>query len=74
MLGQYVEEYGGVFGPEDLALLQKLFDEVCEARGYTPDSEQAEYTALLMVTLFNSGIVDESSLRQALVDSGEIDS
>ena len=70
MIGRCVEEYGGVFEPEDLALLQRLFDEVCEARGYTPGSEHAEYMALLIVTLFQSGIVDESSLRKALEDSG----
>ena len=68
MIGRCVEEYGGVFEPEDLALLQKLFDEVCVARGYVPDSEQAEFLALLIVTLFQSGIVDETSLRKALED------
>jgi hypothetical protein len=65
----YAKEYGGVFRPEDLALLQKLFDEVCEARGYAPDSEQSEYMALLIFTLFNSGFVNETSLRKALEDN-----
>ena len=47
-----------------------MIDELCEARGYTPGSEHAEYMALLKVTLVQSGIVDQSSLRKALEDSG----
>ena len=68
MIARYAKEYGGIFTPEDLQLLQRLFDEVCSERGYAPDSEHAEYTALLIVTLFNSGFVDETSLRKALED------
>jgi hypothetical protein len=37
-------------------------------REAAPDSEHAEYTALWIVTLFNSGFVDETSLREALED------
>jgi hypothetical protein len=43
VIGRYVQEYGGAFTPEELELLQRLFDEVCQARGYAPDGEQAEY-------------------------------
>src|SRR5262245_36161124 len=39
VIGRYAEEYGGVFTPEDLELLQQLFDEVCQKRGYAPDGE-----------------------------------
>ncbi len=70
VIARYIESYGGIFGPDDLTLLQKLFDEVCLARGYPPDGEDAEYMALLIVTLFRSGIVDEASLRNAVCDGG----
>jgi hypothetical protein len=65
MIARYADEHGGVFEPEDLALLH----EVCVARGYAPDSEQAEFLALLIVTLFQSGFVDATSLRKALDDN-----
>ena len=66
--GRFVQRHGGIFTPEDLQLIQKLFDELCSAQGYAPDSEDAEYVGLLVVTLFKSGIVDENSLRKALED------
>ena len=70
VIAGYLGPYGGIFGPEDLELLQKLFDEFCEARGYAPKSADAEHTAFLFFTLFRGGIVDEGSLRKALPDSG----
>jgi hypothetical protein len=71
VIARYIESYGGIFRPDDLTLLQKLFDEVCLREGYPTDGEDAEYLALLIVTLFRSGIVDEDSLRKAVdVDGG----
>ena len=70
VIAGYLGPYGGIFGPEDLELLQKLFDEFCEARGYAAKSADAEHTAFLFFTLFQGGIVDEGSLRKALPDSG----
>jgi hypothetical protein len=64
MIARYSEKFGGFFEPEDLKLLQKLFDGVCTERGYSPDSEDAERAALLIVNLFKSGIVDEIPLRR----------
>ena len=43
VIARYIKSYGGIVGPDDLTLLQKLFDEVCLARGYPPDGEDAEY-------------------------------
>jgi hypothetical protein len=57
--------------PSSVPMTLTYSKEFCEERGYTPGSAEAENTAFMIVTLFKCGIVDESSLRKALENSGK---
>ena len=56
----------GVFEPEDLGILQRIFDQACKARGYARDSAEAGALAAEIVSLFGNGIVNEGALYTEL--------
>jgi hypothetical protein len=57
---------GGIFPPEHLEILQRVFEQACLERGYPRDGLEAEELATLIVELFQGGIVSEADLRVAL--------
>jgi hypothetical protein len=64
-----LSRYGGRFGfgPDDMALMQRVFDAVCKERGLTKeDVELREALAANIVLLFNRGLVNEAELLRAL--------
>ena len=56
----------GVFEPEDLSVLQRVFDQACKERGYARHSPEAEALAASIVSLFGNGIVNEGALYTEL--------
>lgn len=62
-----LRRYGGAFEPADLALLQRVFDQLCiERRLAQKDKEEREDLAEDIVTVFQNGITDEADLVEAL--------
>jgi hypothetical protein len=50
--------------PEDLSMLQRIFDSEVDARHLRVNSEQAENLARKLIELFQSGIRREDALRE----------
>lgn len=58
---------GGVYGPAELDLLQRVFDRLCDERRLAKkDREQREYLAIELFQVFDDGSTDEAHLLQAL--------
>ncbi|TIT77884.1 MAG: hypothetical protein E5W57_13370 [Mesorhizobium sp.] len=59
--------YSGVYEPADLAMLQRVFDRLCEERRLAKkDREQREFLAMELFQVFDDGITDEADLLRAL--------
>ncbi|PZV35979.1 hypothetical protein [Mesorhizobium kowhaii] len=62
-----LRRYGGAFEAADLALLKRVFDQLCKERFLAKkDVAQMEALAEEVVSVFQSGIMDEADLLQAL--------
>ncbi|AFL52870.1 hypothetical protein ABIE78_001241 [Sinorhizobium fredii] len=61
-----VHSYQDPVGPDDLCLLQKIFDCELEFRKLRVDSEEAEILAQRLIDLFQSGVRREDALREML--------
>jgi hypothetical protein len=59
----------GAFSPQDLRILQQVFDQACAERQITKGSIEAEALAAEIMMLFHSGIADESELNAKLSNS-----
>ena len=57
---------GGVFEPEQLEILQRVFDQACIDRGHSRVGIDAEILAATIIRLFHTGIVSEADLHVAL--------
>lgn len=58
--------YGGVYGPADLDLLQRVFDRLCnERRLALKDKEQREQLAAQVIRVFDDGTIGEADLLRA---------
>lgn len=60
MAGQSFND--AVLYPNDLALLQRVFDKCCADGGFTHTSTAAEVEAMAMLHLFQNGVTDEAAL------------
>ncbi|WP_187331489.1 MULTISPECIES: hypothetical protein [unclassified Mesorhizobium] len=57
----------GVYEPADLAMLQRVFDRLCDARRLAKkDREQREFLAMELFQIFDDGTNDEAGLLHAL--------
>ena len=56
----------GLLKPEDIARLQRVFDEACRRREVHPDSPEAREIALNLLALHNAGMVEEDMLMEAV--------
>ncbi|MCK8780018.1 hypothetical protein M0654_08475 [Rhizobium sp. NTR19] len=58
----------GALAPEQLAMLQRVFDDACEASGIKKGTSRAEGLAAVLMKLYNSGIRDQTTLENMLSD------
>ena len=56
----------GVFEPQDLDILQRVFDQVCRERECDPESLEGEAIAKTIIGLFRSGTQTERDLLVAI--------
>jgi hypothetical protein len=56
----------GLLKPDDIARLQRVFDEACRRREAHPESAEARELALTLLALHNAGMVDEEMLMEAV--------
>ncbi|ESY74061.1 hypothetical protein X743_08735 [Mesorhizobium sp. LNHC252B00] len=62
-----LRHFGGAFDAADLALLKRVFDQLCKERFLAKkDVRQMEALAKEVVSVFQNGITDEADLLQAL--------
>ncbi len=65
MIKPHVSE-SGVGYPDDLVLLKRIYDEVCEERGIVTGSSEASALAIEAMKLFSAGIFDERTIGRRL--------
>jgi hypothetical protein len=56
----------GLLKPDDIARLQRVFDEACQRREAHPESTEARELALTLLALHNAGMIDEDMLMEAV--------
>lgn len=56
----------GLLKPDDIARLQRVFDEACRQREAHPELTEARELALTLLALHNAGMVDEEMLMEAV--------
>ncbi|ESY87851.1 hypothetical protein NKI51_02225 [Mesorhizobium australicum] len=56
----------GLLKPDEVATLQRVFDEACRRRQAHPESAEARELALTLLALYNAGMVDEEMLTEAV--------
>jgi hypothetical protein len=59
----------GIVRPEELALLQRVFDKACQRLKHSPNDEEADAIAVDIIGTFMSGVTDEETLLQAVTDT-----
>jgi hypothetical protein len=64
-------EIGAIY-PDDLDLLKRVFDKLCTTNGYSPDSSEAEATAVRLLSLFQTGRSSEAALLEAAQPQTEL--
>jgi hypothetical protein len=52
------------FEPSELAFLKRVFDDFCQERGLTDNSNAANDIAAEMIQLYQRGVKDERSLHR----------
>ncbi|RRI05997.1 hypothetical protein EH240_05570 [Mesorhizobium tamadayense] len=65
MIDNHVSK-SGVAYPDDLVLLKRIYDQVCEERGIVPGSSEASELAIQAMQLFSAGIFDEDTIGRSL--------
>ncbi|TDK35189.1 hypothetical protein E2F50_13075 [Rhizobium deserti] len=66
MIHSHLKQPVDAHTPEQLRLLQRVFDRACEATGIKKNTLQAEGLAATVIKLYNSGIQDEEKLEVML--------
>ncbi|MET2832195.1 hypothetical protein [Mesorhizobium shangrilense] len=56
----------GIAYPDDLALLKRVYDRICQERGIRAGSAEAEHLAMRAMDLFGMGIFEEDALYKNL--------
>ncbi|MBZ9840850.1 hypothetical protein [Mesorhizobium sp. CA5] len=65
MIKPHVSESGLAY-PDDLVLLKRIYDEVCEERGIVLGSPEASDLAIEAMRLFSAGVFDEVAIGRRL--------
>jgi hypothetical protein len=58
--------YSDAAYPDDLVLLKRIYDQVCEERGICVGSSEASALAAEAMRLFSAGIFDEDTISRRL--------
>ncbi|TPI19383.1 MULTISPECIES: hypothetical protein [unclassified Mesorhizobium] len=56
----------GVAYPDDLVLLKRIYDQLCEERGIVAGSSEASDLAIEAMKLFSAGVFDEETICRRL--------
>ncbi|MBM2713521.1 hypothetical protein JQK88_20330 [Mesorhizobium caraganae] len=56
----------GIAYPDDLALLKRVYDRICQEKGIRAGSAEAEQLAARAMDLFGMGIFEEEALYKNL--------
>jgi hypothetical protein len=59
-----IRKYSDALTPEDLAMLIRVFNQLCDKRGI--DREQADDLAAALVAQFQRGVTDEQKLLNGI--------
>ncbi len=65
MIKPHVSKSGAAY-PDDLVLLKRIYDQVCEERGIVVGSSEATDLAIEAMTLFSAGVFDEGTIGRRL--------
>ena len=65
MIGPHISK-SGVAYPDDLVLLKRIYDQVCEERGIARGSSEASDLAIEAMKLFSAGIFDAGTISRRL--------
>ncbi|MEZ2329489.1 hypothetical protein AB6802_07180 [Mesorhizobium sp. RCC_202] len=65
MLNAHASDNGAAY-PDDLVLLKRIYDQVCEERGIGVGSAEASALAVGAMKLFSAGIFDEDTISMRL--------
>jgi hypothetical protein len=68
MFGNYVFQEGTVITPTELAMLQRVFNRLCQHRNMPATGPRAEAEAAYLVALFSDGLNTDELLWQAVSD------
>jgi hypothetical protein len=66
MLNRHLQTNGCVVQPEELALLQRVFDDFCAAKGIERHAVAATDAAFFLISIYQSGVTDKEHLRRSL--------
>jgi hypothetical protein len=69
MIGDHAEVPPAI-SPEELDMLQRVFDRICQQRGLTKQSREAASVAASLMALFQSGIRSEKQLLAMMSGGG----
>jgi len=61
----------GIAYPDDLVLLKRLYDQICEERGIAVGSSEASDLAIEAMRLFSAGVFDEVAIGRRLREETE---
>lgn len=61
-------QFPGVAYPNDLTLLQRVFDPLCDEHHIPRDGFEAEHLGKAAMSLLTSGVLDEAQLMSSLQD------
>lgn len=57
---------GGIAYPGDMAALKRIYDDLCNERGFFEGSPAAEDLARATMSLFSHGVFDEHEIRESI--------
>lgn len=61
------DKYNSIFSPEELAPLQRVFDQLCQERTLTlAEREQREWLASQIIEAYRDGVTEEAELCRLL--------
>ena len=66
MLTRLPQTDGCIIQPEELGLLQRIFDDFCAAKGIEHDSVAATDAAFFLISIYQNGVTDKERLRLAI--------
>ncbi|MCF6370135.1 hypothetical protein [Rhizobium halophilum] len=66
MIGAHLEQPVDTIDPQQLAMLQRVFDHVCARSGIAKNTPQAEGLAATLMHLFQQGTTGEARLAEML--------